>query len=141
MRFVITARASEGAPASNTPPNDDLFAAYMKFNEDLHLAGVLVASEGLLPGAPGAQVVAAGGKRKVLDGPFTESKELVGGFYIIDVPSLAEAKAWALRCPTGLGSDDVLEIRQLTGAEDIPPEILAVARRVAPTWTATFDKK
>jgi len=113
----------------------------MRFNEEMHAAGVLVASEGLLPGAPGARVAVVGGKRKVLDGPFAESKELVGGFYLIEVASLEEAKAWALRCPTGLGSDDVLEIRQLTGAEDVPPEMLALTRRVAPNWSATWGKK
>jgi len=138
MRFVITARSAESAPASQTPPSDDLIAAYMRFNEDMHNAGVLVASEGLLPGTPGARVAVVGGKRKVLDGPFAESKELVGGFYVIEVPSLEEAKAWALRCPTGLGTDDVLEIRQLTGSEDLPPEMLALVARVAPNWSRTF---
>lgn len=138
MRFVITARSAESAPANQTPPSDDLIAAYMKFNEDMHNAGVLVASEGLLPGTPGARVAVVGGKRKVLDGPFAESKELVGGFYVIEVPSLEEAKAWALRCPTGLGTDDILEIRQLTGSEDLPPEMLALVARVAPNWSRTF---
>jgi len=141
MRFVITARPADGAPGSDTPPDDQVFAAYMKFNEEMQTAGVLVASEGLTPGAPGARVAVVGGKRKVLDGPFAESKELVGGFYVIEVPSLEEAKAWALRCPVGLGSDDVLEVRQLTGAEDIPQAMLDLAARVAPTWTATFLKK
>jgi hypothetical protein len=141
MRFVITARSADASTTSDTPPDDQLIAAYMKFNEDMHTAGVLVASEGLLPGAPGARVAVVGGKRKVLDGPFTESKELVGGFYVIDVPSLEEAKAWALRCPVGLGTDDVLEIRQLTGAEDLPQAMLDLVARVAPTWSATFTKK
>jgi hypothetical protein len=100
-----------------------------------------VAAEGLTAGTPGARVGVAGGKRKVLDGPFTESKELVGGFYILEVPSLEEAKAWALRCPSGLGSDDILEIRQLTGTEDIPRPILELAASVAPTWTASLAKK
>ena len=78
---------------------------------------VLVASEGLNPGAPGARVAIAKGKRYLVDGPFAESKELVGGFYIIEVASLEEAIQWALRAPTGLGTDDILEIRQLTGAD------------------------
>jgi len=141
MRFVITARPADAAGAPSGPPSDDLIAAYMKFNEDMHNAGVLVASEGLNPGAPGARIGVSGGKRKVLDGPFAESKELVGGFYVIEVASLEEAKAWALRCPTGLGSDDVLEIRQLTGSEDVPPEMVALTKRVAPNWSATWVKK
>ena len=141
MRFIITATTDDTKAKTDAPFSDDLFAAYMKFNEDMHTAGVLVAAEGLIPGGAGARIAVAGGKRKVIDGPFTEAKELVGGFYVIDVPSLEEAKSWALRCPVGLGSDDILEIRQLTGAEEIPPEVLAVAIRVAPTWTASFLKK
>jgi hypothetical protein len=140
MRFIITARRDDTAPKADAPFDEKLFAAYMKFNEEMQVAGVLVASEGLLPGAPGARVGVTGKRRTVLDGPFTESKELVGGFYIIEVPSLEEAKAWALRCPTGLGHDDVLEIRQLTGSEDIPKPLLDLAVSVAPTWTATFAK-
>jgi hypothetical protein len=76
----------------------------------------------------------------VVDGPFAESKELVGGFYIVEVKSREEAIDWALRCPTGLGFDDVLEIRQLTGEEDIPPPILDLLKSAAPTWSATFSR-
>ena len=140
MRFIITAHRDETKPATDAPFDENVFAAYMKFNEEMHKAGVLIASEGLNPGSPGARVAVAGGKRKVLDGPFAESKELVGGFYLIEVPSLEEAKAWALRCPTGLGTDDVLEIRQLTGSEDIPQPLLDLAVSVAPAWTASFTK-
>jgi hypothetical protein len=136
MRFIIT---STTAPDSKegAPPSDELFQAYMKFNEAMHTAGVLVASEGLLPGTPGARIVASDGKRKVVDGPFAESKELVGGFYVIDVPSLEEAKAWALRCPVGMASADVLEVRQLTGAGDIPPRYLDMIASSAPKWWAS----
>jgi hypothetical protein len=140
MRFIIT---STTAPDSklDAPMTDDLFKAYMKFNEDLHAAGVLVVSEGLMPGTPGARIVASGGKRKVVDGPFLETKELVGGFYVIEVPSLEEAKAWALRCPVGMASADVLEVRQLTASEDIPQQYLDLAASVAPSWTASFFTK
>ena len=140
MRFIITSTtAADSKPDAEM--SNELFAAYMKFNEDLHTAGVLVAAEGLTPGAPGARVVASGGKRKIVDGPFAESKELVGGFYVIDVPSLEEAKAWALRCPVGMASADVLEIRQLTGMDDIPKPYLDLAASVAPKWTASVTKK
>ena len=71
-----------------------------------------------------ARIEVTKGKRSVVDGPFTESKELVGGFYIIEVDSQEEAIEWALRCPTGLGFDDVLEIRALTGESDLPPHLL-----------------
>jgi hypothetical protein len=73
----------------------------------------------------------------VLDGPFAETKELVGGFYIVDVASLDEAISWALRCPVGLGTDNVLEIRPLTEMTDIPPALLELSRKVAPAWTAS----
>ena len=113
----------------------------MKFNEEMHKAGVLVAAEGLKPDGNVARVAAKKDKRSVVDGPFTESKELVGGFYIIEVDSQEEAIEWALRCPTGLGFDDVLEIRALTGESDLPPNLLELVRKAAPTWSTTFSKK
>ena len=139
MRFIITAQAAtdETKAATEAPFDEKLFTAYMTFNEEMHKAGVLVASEGLNPAARGARVAVSKGKRYVVDGPFAESKELVGGFYIIDVKSLDEAIQWALRAPSGLGTDDVLEIRQLTGAGDIPPEILKIINSAAPTWSAS----
>jgi len=94
-----------------------------------------VASEGLNPAAPGARIAVSKGKRYIVDGPFAESKELVGGFYIIEVGSLEEAISWTLRAPSGLGVDDVLEVRQLTGADDVPPDVLAIIRAAAPTWS------
>lgn len=78
------------------------------------------------------------GKRVVLDGPFAESKELVGGFYLIDVKTREEAIAWALRCPVGFGSTDILTLLPMTTASDIPPEILAIIQKAAPTWSKTF---
>ena len=142
MRFIITSTTSEAEKPNAAEGFDEAtFVAYMKFNEDMQKAGVLVASEGLLPGTPGARVAVSDGRRKVVDGPFAESKELVGGFYLIDVPSLEEAKAWAMRCPVGMAAAEVLEIRQLTGAEDLPQAIMALAASVAPTWTASFTKK
>jgi hypothetical protein len=139
MRFIITAQAGTNETKSGAEPvfDEKLFVAYMKFNEEMHKAGVLVASEGLNPAAKGARVAVSQGKRHIVDGPFAESKELVGGFYIIDVKSLDEAIQWALRAPSGLGIDDVLEIRQLTGAGDIPPEILKIINSAAPTWSAS----
>jgi len=142
MRFIITAQAGPNSPQPdpNAPFDEELFTAYMTFNEEMHKAGVLVAAEGLKPGGEGARVEAKKGKRGVVDGPFTESKELVGGFYIIEVDSLHEAIDWALKCPTGLGFDDVLEIRALTGESDVPPRLLELVRAAAPTWSTTFSK-
>lgn len=139
MRFIITAQASADQQTTEHPPEFDaeLFKAYMRFNEEMHKAGVLVASEGLNPAAKGARVAVANGRRYVVDGPFAESKELVGGFYLLEVGSLDEAIQWALRAPSGFGSDDVLEIRQLTGADDLPPEMLQLIAEAAPTWSAS----
>lgn len=139
MRFIITAQAG-AEPKSTEQRSDfdvDLFKAYMRFNEEMHQAGILVASEGLNPSAPGARIAVANGKRYVVDGPFAESKELVGGFYLIEVDSLDEAIQWALRAPSGFGADDILEIRQLTGSADLPPEILRLITEAAPTWSAS----
>jgi hypothetical protein len=141
MRFlIIPTPATPGAPSNVEGPFDaDLFAAYMKYNEEMHAAGVLVASEGLNPSATGAHVLIKGGKRTVIDGPFAETKELVAGFWFIDVKSREEAIEWALRCPIG-PHDEVLEIRQLTGASDIPKELLDIITTVAPTWSAAFSR-
>jgi hypothetical protein len=140
MRFMITAAPDPNAPkpAADAPFDEKLMAAYMKFNEDMHKAGVLIAAEGLNPAGKGARVGISGGKRTVLDGPFVETKELVGGFYLIEVKSREEAIEWALRCPTGLGSDDILTIHQMTEASDIPPEIMKIIAEAAPTWSASF---
>jgi hypothetical protein len=139
MRFIITAQPSADKKTTELQPDFDpeLFKAYMRFNEEMHQAGILVASEGLNPSAPGARIAVANGKRYVVDGPFAESKELVGGFYLIDVSSLDEAIRWALRAPSGFGADDILEVRQLTGSGDLPPDILRLITEAAPTWSAS----
>jgi hypothetical protein len=142
MRFIITAqRGKDSKPQDpNAPFDEKLFTDYMKFNEEMHRAGILVATEGLNPGGQGARIELKDGQRTVVDGPFAESKELVGGFYIVEVKSREEAIQWALRAPTGLGFDDVLEIRPLTGEEDLPAPLLELIRKAAPTWSTTFTK-
>lgn len=138
MRFIITAQSDAASTQSDASAAFDaeLFKAYMRFNEEMHTAGVLVASEGLNPAAQGARIAVADGKRYVVDGPFAESKELVGGFYVIEVPSLDDAIHWALRAPSGLGTDDILEIRQLTCSDDLPADLLRLIEEAAPTWSA-----
>ena len=136
MQFIITAQASadKTEPDANGGLDEALLTAYMSFNEEMHKAGVLMASEGLNPAARGARIAVSKGKRYVVDGPIAESKELIGGFSFVEVGSLDEAISWALRAPSGLGTDDVLEVRQLTGAGDIPPEVLKIIK-AAPTWS------
>jgi len=143
MRFMITAAPdpNKAKTEGEAAFDNTVLAAYMKFNEDMHKAGVLIASEGLNPAGKGARVGISRGKRVVLDGPFTETKELVGGFYLIEVKSLEEAIGWALRCPTGLGTDDVLTIHQMTEASDIPPQFLKIIVEAAPTWSAAWAQR
>jgi hypothetical protein len=138
MRFMIIPQPDPTAPKTDRsePPSDEIIAAYMKYNEDLHRAGVLVTAEGVNPAGPHARIGMSRGKRKVIDGPYTESKELVGGFYLIDVNSKEEAVEWALKCPTGLGNDEFLEILPMTNLEDLPKSMIELTQRVAPTWFA-----
>lgn len=142
MRFIITViPAPTATPADPTTPFDEaLFVAHMRFNEEMFNAGVLVASEGLNPASRGAHVLVSGDARTVVDGPFAETKELVGGFYLLDVASLDEALAWAKRYPGGFAGDEVMEVRQLTGAGDLPPELVVLIERSAPKWSATFKR-
>lgn len=142
MRFIITAQPGKDSKPSDpdAPLDEKLFTDYMKFNEEMHKAGILVAAEGLNPAGQGARIEVRKGKRTLVDGPFAESKELVGGFWVVEVASLDAAIEWALRCPTGLGFDDVLEIRSLTGESDVPPELVKLVRDAAPTWSASVLK-
>lgn len=142
MRFlIIPSLVTEGKTYANAPFDQAHFTATMQYNEDMFRAGVLVASEGLNPGATGAHVLVKNGKRRVVDGPFAESKELVAGFWLIEVGSRAEAVEWALRCPVNPWGDEVLELRQLTGAEDLPAELVSAIKAAAPTWSEAFGKR
>ncbi|MFN7959667.1 MAG: YciI family protein [Thermoanaerobaculia bacterium] len=143
MRFLITAQPGPNShhPGPNDLFDEKLFVAYMKYNEEMHKAGVLVAAEGLNPEGKGARIEVKDGKRVVVDGPFAEAKELVGGFYVVEVGSLEEAVAWALRCPTGMGFDDIQEIRPLTTDADLPPHLLDLIRQSAPEWSRTLIKE
>ena len=97
--------------------------AMSKFNQSLIQAGVLLALDGLHPASKGARVTLAGGKTSITDGPFTEAKELVGGYWLIDVTSKEEAVEWASRAPINEG--DVIEVRQVFEMEDHGPEVQA----------------
>jgi hypothetical protein len=106
-------------------PDAKAVAAMMKYNEDLQKAGVLLALDGLHPPSMGARVSFAGGKPKVTDGPFSEAKEVLGGYWMIQVKSKEEAIEWAKRCP---GSDnEVIEIRQVQEMSDFPPDVQKAA--------------
>ena len=110
-------------------PSAEAVAAMMKYNEALQEAGVLVGLDGLHPPSMGARVSFAGGKAKVTDGPFIEAKEVLGGYWMIDVKSKEEAVAWAIRCP---GSEnEVIEIRQVQEMEDFPEDVQKAAEGFA----------
>jgi hypothetical protein len=102
-------------------PSAEAVAAMMKYNESLQKAGVLLALDGLHPPSTGARVSFAGGKPTVTDGPFPEAKEVVGGYWMIQVKSKAEAIEWARRCPAG--ENEMIEIRQVFEASDFGPEV------------------
>jgi hypothetical protein len=106
-------------------PSADAVAAMMKYNEELQNAGVLLALDGLHPPSMGARVSFVGGRPKVTDGPFIETKEVLGGYWMIRVKSKEEAIEWAKRCP---GSEnEVIEIRQVQEMEDFPPDVQKAA--------------
>jgi hypothetical protein len=106
-------------------PDAAAVAAMMKYNEDLQKAGVLLALDGLHPPSMGARVSFAGGKPVVTDGPFAEAKEVLGGYWMIEVSSKEEAVAWAARCPAS--ENEVIEVRQVQEMSDFPDDVQEAA--------------
>ena len=127
MRFMmlVIPKAYETAAADFVPPAE-LVAKMAKYNESLTRAGVLLGLDGLAPPARAARVSFSGGKPSVKDGPFVESKELIGGYWMIQVKSREEAIEWARRAPMLDG--DIIEVRQITEMEDFPADVQAAAR-------------
>jgi hypothetical protein len=121
MRFMVIVKADKNTEAGALP-DTKLLEAMGKYNEELVKAGIMQAGEGLQPSSKGARVKFVGDKRFVTDGPFTETKELVAGFWIWKCASLAEAVAWAKKCPNPTGHESELEIRQIFEAEDFGAE-------------------
>ncbi|RIX72954.1 YciI family protein [Acidovorax cavernicola] len=127
MRFMLLMipHGYETAAPGTVPDDVERVGSMMAFNESLQKAGVLIGCEGLHPPSMGARVSFPGGKAKVVDGPFAEVKEVLGGYWLIDVASRAEAIEWASRCPGS--EDEVIEIRQVQEMEDFSPEVQDVA--------------
>ena len=118
MRFIVMGMAKKEAEAG-PPPKPEAFVAMQKYNEEMVKAGILLAAEGLAPTSKGARVKFSGDKRTVIDGPFTETKELVAGFTIIQVKSLEEAIEWVKRAPNvNPNGEGEVEIRKLMDVED-----------------------
>jgi hypothetical protein len=120
MRFMMLMYPNRKAEAG-VLPDAKAVAAMMKYNEDLAKAGALLALDGLQPTSKGARISFSGGKPKVTDGPFTEAKEIIGGYWLIQVKSKEEAVEWASRCPAG--EDDFIEVRQVFEMSDFPPDV------------------
>ena len=126
MRFMMLMipKGYETA-APGTLPDADGVAAMMKYNEDLQRSGILLGCEGLHPPSMGARVHFDSGKPRVVDGPFAEAKEVLGGYWMIRVASRAEAIEWASRCPAG--PNEMIEIRQIQEMEDFPADVQEAA--------------
>lgn len=121
MRFMVMVKATAESEAGQMP-SEEMLAAMGKYNEELVNAGVLLAGEGLHPSSKGAKVRFSGTGRTVIDGPFTEAKELIAGFWLIDVKSMDEAIEWVKRCPNPMEGESEIEIRRVFEADDFGDE-------------------
>jgi len=122
MRFMMIVKANKESEAGKMP-SEELLAAMAKYNDELMKAGVLLDLTGLHPSSKGARIKFSGGKQTVLDGPFAETKELIGGYWLIQVKSKEEAIEWAKRAPNphGEGGEGEIEVRQLFELDDFTP--------------------
>jgi len=136
MRFMILLKADETTEAG-VLPSEEILTAMGKYNEDLVKAGVLLAGEGLQPSSKGARVLFSGEEQRVVDGPFTETKELIAGFWLLQVTSKEEAIEWVKRAPLGQGAE--IEIRQVFEAEDFGPEFTPELREAEERLRAQVD--
>jgi hypothetical protein len=122
MRFMVMVKATEESEAG-VMPSEELLTEMGKYNEELVKAGVMLAGEGLHPSSKGARVRFSGKERTVIDGPFAETKELVAGFWLIQVKSKEEAIEWVKRCPNPMPGESEIEIRQVFETEDFGAEL------------------
>jgi hypothetical protein len=134
MKVMVIVKATKNSEAG-VMPSEQLLAEMSKYNEELVKAGIMLAGDGLQPSVKGKRIRFGGGKRTVLDGPFTETKELIAGFWIWQVRSMDEAVEWARRCPDPMpGEDAELELRPIFEAEDFgeqfTPELRAQEERL-----------
>jgi hypothetical protein len=121
MRFMVMVKSNKAAEAGALP-DEKILAAMGKFNEEMVKAGVMLAGEGLQPSSKGARVRFSGDKRTVIDGPFAETKELIAGFWLIQVKSKEEAIEWIKRCPNPFEGESEIEIRQVYETADFGAE-------------------
>ena len=140
MRVMVMVKAT-GDSEAGAMPTEQMFAEMGRFNEELVQAGILLAAEGLQPSAKGVRVKFSGNRRSVVDGPFTETKELVAGFWLWQVRSMDEAIEWVRRCPNPMPGDSEIEIRPVFEAEDFgaafTPELREQEQRLRKQIDAT----
>jgi len=122
MKVIVLVKASKDSEAG-VMPSTELLTAMGKYNEELVKAGIMLAAEGLHPSSKGKRVRFSGAKRSVIDGPFTESKELIAGFWLWQVRSMEEAVEWLKRCPNPHPEETEVEIRPVFTPEDFGPEL------------------
>lgn len=140
MRFMLIVKATKDSEAGVLPTEQQL-AAMGKFNEDLVKAGVLLAADGLQASSKGARVSFSGSKRTVIDGPFSETKELIAGFWMIQAKSKEEAIEWVKRVPNeGFPEDGAIEIRQVFEAADFGPALTPELRQAEARLGAEMAK-
>ena len=140
MRFMILIKADKNTEAG-VMPSEELLTEMGKFNEELVKAGVMLAGEGLHPSSKGARVKFSGGKTTVTDGPFTEAKELIAGFWLWQVKSKEEAIEWAKRIPNPTNEEGEIEIRQVFEAEDFGAEFTPELREQEERLRAQIAEK
>ena len=143
MRFMVIVRATKESEAGMLP-GEKLLADMGKFNEELVKAGVLLSAEGLQPSSKGARVRFSGEKRTVIDGPFTETKELIAGFWLWQVKSMEEAVEWLKRCPAPFPETDAeaeVEIRQVFEAECFGAEFTPELREQEARLRSQIEKQ
>src|SRR2546426_1837257 len=128
MRVIVMVKANKDSEAG-IMPKQKLLAEMGKFNEELVKAGVLLAADGLQPSSKGKRVRFAGATRTVIDGPFTETKELIAGFWLWQVRSMEEAVEWGKRCPNPHEGEAEIEIRQVFEADDFGAELTPELRK------------
>jgi hypothetical protein len=133
MRFMVLVKATQESEAG-VLPSEQLLSEMGKYNEELVKAGVMLAGEGLQPSSKGARVKFSGAKRTVIDGPFTEAKELIAGYWLFQVKSLEECIEWVKRCPNPMPGESEIEIRQVFEAADFgeafTPELREAEQRL-----------
>ncbi len=140
MRFMVMVKATTDTEAGALP-DQKILAEMGKFNEELVKAGIMLAGEGLQPTSKGARVRFSGSKRTVIDGPFTESKELIAGFWLWEVKSLDEAIEWVKRCPNPHPGESEIEIRQVFETADFGAEFTPELREQEERLRAQIEKQ